>query len=169
MRSAYQVFSKNAAAGLDAIYDETIVNLRAVYAEAFGTDTGEVEIKKPPALRTAPPVLLGQTIALDLKGNWWSRWWQRRRGFNAYAVEFAEMIRAETDPMITGLKDGHTEATKQDAMRALQEFLDDQKQILINLLSQSGQETLHADANNALSDTRERLDEAIATLGKFAA
>ena len=169
LRSAYQVFSKNAAAGLDAIYDETIVNLRAVYAEAFGTDTGEVEIKKPPALRTAPPVLLGQTIALDLKGNWWSRWWQRRRGFNAYAVEFAEMIRAETDPIITGLKDGHTEATKQDAMRALQEFLDDQKQILINLLSQSGQETLHADANNALSDTRERLDEAIATLGKFAA
>ena len=36
-------------------------------------------VEAPDAPRIPAPVLLGQTIAHDLKGSWWSRWWHRRR------------------------------------------------------------------------------------------
>jgi hypothetical protein len=53
---------------------------------------------------TPPPVTLGQTIALDIKGNWWTRWWRRRRSYAAFAEEFSGMIDAEIAPMIGALK-----------------------------------------------------------------
>jgi hypothetical protein len=49
-------------------------------------------------------VVIGQTIALDIQGNWWRNWWRRRRGYAAYATEFYAMIEAETDPIVTDLK-----------------------------------------------------------------
>ena len=169
LRSAYQVFSKNALAGMDSIFEEAVVDLRAIYVEAFGADAGKVEIQKPAPPRIAPPVLLGQTIALDLKGNWWSRWWQRRRGFKAYAVEFADMIRAETDPIINGLKSAHSEAAVDDARRVLREFLQDQRLILTNLLQQSGATPLKSDVDTTNEDIQDRMDETLAILGKYTA
>ena len=86
---------------------------------------------EPPAVPRIPsPVLLGQTIALDLKGTWWTRWWHKRRGYTSFATDFADMIQAETEPIVEGLKNEHAASIRDTVRDALQSFLDEQRGIL---------------------------------------
>jgi hypothetical protein len=84
-----------------------------------------------------PPVTLGQTIALDIKGNWWTRWWRRRRSYAAFAEEFSGMIDAEIEPMIEALKRDHAEVFRADAIRELRAFVAAQRTTLLSMASQT--------------------------------
>ena len=56
------------------------------------------------------PVGLAQTIALDLKGSWWSRFWRSRRGYQAFAEDFANLIYEETAPIPETLRAEYVDA-----------------------------------------------------------
>ena len=90
----------------------------------------------------------------------WSRWWRKRRGARAYAQEFAELIKAETDPIVSGLRDAHAESIRKDVHALVQTFLEDQRGILENVATASdGKETPTEIRNKELESTLDRLSE----------
>ena len=166
LKSAYQVFGRKTQAACDEVLALGATRIAELYGRAFAADTEQLHIETPASPRIAPPIMLGQTIALDLKGNWWTRWWQRRRGYRAYAMDFAEMIQAETAPIISGLKDSHCATTLDDARLLLQEFLNDQKNIILTVAEQV---EAGGDVNGTADETATALAETLATLNKYAA
>jgi hypothetical protein len=129
LRSAFQVFSSQMHRQVQATYDDTAAALGHLYVEAFALPEEGFKVEAPVAPRVPPPVQIGQTIALDLKGNWWKRWWQRRRGYQVYAAEFSQMIAAETTPMMEDLKDGTVREVGAEAAAVLGEFLNTQRSL----------------------------------------
>jgi hypothetical protein len=89
--------------------------ITALYAESFDGLGADFAIAAPPTAHVPAPVVIGQTIALDIQGNWWRNWWRRRRGYAAYATEFYAMIEAETDPIVSDLKVVQSEPSGRDA------------------------------------------------------
>ena len=75
-------------------------DLADTYRSAFGVDVTNFTITPPAAPEIPPPVTLGQTIALDLQTSWWKGWWQRRKGYRAFASGFYDLIEAETTPIV---------------------------------------------------------------------
>jgi hypothetical protein len=133
LRSAFQVFSSQMHRQVQATYDDTATALAALYVEAFGIAAEGFRVEPPAAPRVPPPVQIGQTIALDLKGQWWKRWWQRRRGYQVYAAEFSQMIAAETAPMLDDLKEGIVREVGTEAAHVLGDFLATQRELLSGL------------------------------------
>ena len=130
MRTAYQVFGRNAQGGTKKVLTRVAEDYAGLYHRLFEVDDENFGIEAPTAPRIPSPVLLGQTIALDLKGTWWSKWWHKRRGYRSFATEFADMIQAETDPIVEALRGAHAEAVRDSAMTVLQDFLGEQRSIL---------------------------------------
>lgn len=166
LRSAYLVFGKNIQQATHAAFEEAAARIVALLSEATGKAADEFTIELPTAPRIAPPVLLGQTIALDLKGRWWNSWWKRRRGYRAYAVEFAEMIGAETDPIVSGLKSSMAETLQADATALIDEFLDDQRAILTSLATAPGD---RGEDETGMQENRAILDRSLEALTAYAA
>ena len=103
MRTAYQVFGRNAQSGTKKVLHSTAQEYATIYHRLFDVSDDNFGIEAPSAPRIPSPVLLGQTIALDLKGTWWTKWWHKRRGLRNFATQFADMIKAETDPIVDAL------------------------------------------------------------------
>lgn len=172
LRTAYQVFgrkalqvSKKALIGSAETYAGLYFRLFDVSEEDFG-----IEAPKPPAIPA--PVLLGQTIALDLKGTWWSRWWHKRRGFRSFATEFADMIKSETDPIVESLGGAHADAVREASIQELKTFMAEQRSILTRLAEEAegapgGASTL-LDIEGAAAK-RAQLKQTMATLTEIAA
>ncbi len=141
LRSAFQVFARNAQKSSKDLYRQTADDIREIYLRAFDM-SGETFKLEPPAVpHVAAPVLLGQTIALDLSSTWWSRWWRRRKGYANFATAFAEIIKAETDPIVEDMKVEHVAAVRQDAKQALVDFISTQREILDGLVARAAQGT----------------------------
>lgn len=102
-RSAYLGFSRSVGQKVEALLQDAAYNVEAVYRQALGDELKDFRLEAPHAPQVPPPVGLGKTIALDLQGNWWRRWWQRRRGFQSSATEYAQLIRAETQSILNEL------------------------------------------------------------------
>jgi DNA-binding GntR family transcriptional regulator len=172
LRTAYQVFGRNAQKAAKDVLVKTAQDYAALYHRLFEVSDEGFGIEAPSAPRIPSPVLLGQAIALDMKGTWWTRWWHKRRGYRTFATEFAEMIKAETDPIVDALRDSHAEAIREAAMQALREFTDEQRAMLSRLAEEAearpdGVGTL-LDKNSAASK-RAQLQKTMATLTEFAA
>jgi hypothetical protein len=133
LRSAYQVFGAKAQGAAKKVFSEAAAGLTALYAEAFEGLAADFAIAPPPVSHIPPPVVIGQTIALDIQGNWWRNWWRRRRGYAAYATEFYGMIEAETDPIVTDLKVAQAGTVRSEMRALLEGFLEDQRQALLGL------------------------------------
>jgi hypothetical protein len=131
LRSAYQVFGAKAQGAGKKVFRETAAAFTALYGEAFDGFAPDFAISAPPAAHIPAPVVIGQTIALDIQGNWWRNWWRRRRGYAAYATEFYGMIEAETDPIVSDLKTVQAGAVKAEMRAILEAFLDDQRQAIL--------------------------------------
>jgi hypothetical protein len=119
-----------------------------------------------------PPVTLGQTIALDLQASWWKSWWFRRRGYHAFATKFYELIKSETEPMLHDLRADQAEAICDGARQLVQEFLNEQRAILLNVACKT--DASPADLKEmfglqAQEDRRNALQSTIATFTRFAA
>ncbi|NNL74264.1 MAG: hypothetical protein HKP29_12950 [Silicimonas sp.] len=172
LRTAYQVFGRNAQKVTNQVLVKTAEDYAALYHRLFEVSDQGFGIEAPTPPRIPSPVLLGQAIALDMKGTWWSRWWHKRRGFRNFATEFADVIKAETDPIVDALRGSHAEAVRDGAMQSLQEFLDEQRGILSRIADEAqarpdGVGTL-LDENSAASK-RAQLEQTMATLTEFAA
>jgi hypothetical protein len=131
LRSAYQVFGAKAQGAAKQVFAETASRFTALYSDAFEGIGADFAIAAPPAAHIPAPVVIGQTIALDIQGNWWRNWWRRRRGYAAYATEFYGMIEAETDPIVSDLKTSQAGAVRAEMRAILEAFLDEQRQAIL--------------------------------------
>jgi GTP-binding protein EngB required for normal cell division len=133
LRTAYQVFAANTHRQVQAAFDGAAAEIAALWRDGFDNIAEDFHISAPAAPRVPPPVQIGQTIALDLKGGWWKRWWQRRRGYASYAADFSTMIAAETRPMVDDLGAGLARALAGEAAGVMAEFIATQRGLLLNL------------------------------------
>jgi hypothetical protein len=131
LRSAYQVFGAKAQGAAKAAFGEAAARFTALYREAFDGIGPDFAISAPPAAHIPAPVVIGQTIALDIQGNWWRNWWRRRRGYAAYATEFYGMIEAETDPIVSDLKTVQAGSVRAEMRAILASFLEEQREALL--------------------------------------
>ncbi len=171
-RSAYQTFSKRSQDAARNVLEATAADITKLYLKYGLTDDPAFRIEPPKPPRIPSPVLLGQTIALDLQANWWSRWWRRRRGYDAFAQEFAELIRAETDPISSDLKGDHAVSIRNAAKAVFSDFVQEQSSILSNIAEQGdmNDEDLAAIFEVPCQQDREAvLDSVAESLDKFAA
>lgn len=133
LRTAYQVFAANTHRQVQDTFDAAAADIAALWRDGFDNIPADFQIAAPAAPRVPPPVQIGQTIALDLKGGWWKRWWQRRRGYASYAADFSGMIAAETRPMVDDLGAGLARALAEEAAGVLDEFIATQRGLLLDL------------------------------------
>lgn len=172
MRSAYQLFAKRAQATVKEILDATAGEVTDLYRELKLIDDPDFAIEPPGLPRVPPPVLLGQTIALDMQANWWTRWWRRRRGYEAFAEEFYKLIQAETQPIADGLKLDHARAVTAAALQTFTDFVAEQAQILRTLAEQDSlcdEDIAAVFGTRSEQDRQAALESALKTLEKLAA
>jgi hypothetical protein len=132
------VFSAKATRATGAIYERTATALEKASSWAPSSfPGGAFRLEPPPVPDPPPPVTLGQTIALDIKGNWWTRWWRRRRSYAAFAEEFSGMIDAEIAPMIEALKQDHADVFRDMALKELRRFVAGQRTTLMAMAGQA--------------------------------
>ena len=137
LRTSYQVMRRNVGAACQEVYEAAAADLGETYRSAFGVDVTNFTITPPATPEIPPPVTLGQTIALDLQTSWWKGWWQRRKGYRAFASGFYDLIEAETTPIVEELKQRQANEIRATAERELRDFLEEQRAILGDISSKS--------------------------------
>ena len=135
-RSAYASFSRNLKSRAGKLFDETTQEVETVYRAVLGDKLQDFRIEAPVPPRPPAPVGLGKTLALDLQGNWWRRWWQKRRGFDAMANEYIDLIRAETQLIITELIQSQVPEVLEECRMAYNEFMHEQIEMIGRIASQ---------------------------------
>ncbi|MDJ0823321.1 MAG: dynamin family protein [Paracoccaceae bacterium] len=125
-------------------------DLSALYQKAFDLGSETPTIDPPPLPQPDPPVVLGQTIALDLQGSWWSRFWRRRKGYQACADDFANLIQQETQPMLQTLLSDNVERFEEAIVATLAEFLAANRKIILGMADpETGQQPPVSQAKSA--------------------
>ncbi|MEL6931877.1 MAG: hypothetical protein AAFO17_02175 [Pseudomonadota bacterium] len=137
LRSSYQSMRKSVAGTCDSVFGGVTDELTKTYLSLLSAEVDGFKVLPPSAPEFPPPVTLGQTIALDLQTSWWKGWWQRRKGYRAYADAFYELIEAETMPIINDLKNGQVQEIRQIALDEYDEFLGEQSGILTDVSHKS--------------------------------
>ncbi|MDU8913553.1 dynamin family protein [Aestuariicoccus sp. MJ-SS9] len=133
LRSAFQRYVRAASNLGSESLAAAAADLSALYARAFDLQGTSPAIEPPPLPQPDPPVVLGQSIALDLQGNWWSRFWRRRKGYKACAEDFASLIRQETEPMLKALMSDNAERFEEALLETLSEFLATHRKIMLGM------------------------------------
>ncbi|MEE4118980.1 MAG: dynamin family protein [Paracoccaceae bacterium] len=133
LRSAFTVYSTRAAKLIREVYGEAAAEIAGLYVRGFELDPGSAALVPPPVPQLAPPVILGETIALDLKAGWWSRFWNRRQGYGAYAAGMSDLIAAECARMVEAVKAEYGAPDRARAEAALREFIGGQRKTLVDL------------------------------------
>lgn len=155
LNSSYRSFGNNCQKAFSASAETAAAELTGFSRKALSLAPDLFTIKPPPTPRVPPPVSLGRTIALDLKGSWWKSWWFRRRGYRTFAAKFHELIRAETEVFVTDLTGDYAFGICQDGIDQLGAFLAEQRGIL-------------ASAVQSCRDAPEQVDDVLG-LGKLRA
>lgn len=137
LRTGYQVMKKDFTAACQSTMGDAAADLTALYNEAFGVDVDNFQVTPPDAPGIPAPVSLGQTIALDLQTSWWKGWWQRRKGYRAFAAEFYQLIEAETAPIVSDLKVRQLNEIRDTALGNMADFLAEQRGILTDIAEKS--------------------------------
>ncbi len=133
LRSGYRVYSSKAAKTSEEIYLKTTGEIRDLYVAAFQIPDASIVLERPTVPKAPPPVILGSAIALDIKGNWWTNWWRRRRSYKGFAEEFSELIDAEIEPFLSSLRSDYAEPYAETTKEALSEFIEVQRAHLLDL------------------------------------
>lgn len=113
----------------------TAQDIRAFYQMAFALGDEAPDIQPPGLPRPQAPLVLGQTIALDLRGNWWTRFWRRRKGYQACADDFARLIRQETQPILDSLLVDNAKHFQEAVIEVQAEFLDANRKFLLQMIT----------------------------------
>ncbi|MBU2959881.1 dynamin family protein [Citreicella sp. C3M06] len=133
LRTAYSVFVHGAGrVGTEAL-EQAAGEIDALLREVFGLPADAPELTAPPLPEPVAPVSLGQTIALDLKGRWWMRFWRRRKGYQAMAEDFASLIHEETAPVVEALRRDCADPYALVLRAVLAEFLRAQRDLVLGL------------------------------------
>ena len=172
-RAAYLSFARAIGTKVGKLYDETALHVEAVYATILSNQISDFRIEAPHAPRVPAPVGLGKTIALDLQSTWWRRWWQKRRGYEAFAKDYAHLIRAEAHSITRDLEENQVAAVLENARAILREFMKEHTETIRRITQPDAANA--EDARNALAvlqagtDTNAAFGEILRGLDEMAA
>lgn len=138
LRSAYRVYAQGAAKATNEAFSYITDEINQVFQNAFELGEDGPKLLAPPLPGPPAPVGIGQTIALDLRGGWWSRFWRRRRGYEAFADDFAKLIHEETRPVVDALWRDCAEPHRENLRMALTDFIQAQREIILGTACASG-------------------------------
>lgn len=133
LASAYKVYGARCQAAYQKASADAVGELATLFHRALDLPREVFSPSIPDAPRIAPPVTLGQTIALDLQGSWWKSWWTRRQSYEAQAQKFYDLIKAETDSLTTDLTGDQAVILRQDLVTVFGAFLSEQIAVMANL------------------------------------
>ena len=148
MRSAHASFARQVRRRCAEELAGAALEVEKLVLEATGPIPG-FAVRAPEPAPLPAPVMLGQTIALDLGGSWWSRWWRRRKNPEAFARDYAGLISEEVRGMVEGLVEDQKKAVAETGERTLAAFLAEQRTALARL----------SEAGGSAEDDEERLEE----------
>ena len=171
LSSSYQVVLKKMHGIAAEVNSSAAVKIADLYGKTFSITVEGFKIETPVVSYIPPPINLGQTIALDLQVSWWKGWWQRRRGYQAFAQDFHNLIRAETDPIINDLKTIQIGLFRERTQNTLRDFLQEQHELLMSALASSDismEEMKELFGVNAWEDRQECLASIMDELGSYA-
>ncbi|MEM1073583.1 MAG: dynamin family protein [Pseudomonadota bacterium] len=171
LNSSHKVLARKSQSAFQNAAGAAAAEISEVYARAFSIGT-PIEIATPRPPRVPPPVTLGRTIALDLSGGWWKRWWIQRRGYQAYAASFHDLIKSETDSVISELRDDLAQAVRKEARESFDAFLNEQVSVFQSLDSlQKGNSETFAKTLDGLGvgDRQARIQTTLKTLEGYIA
>ena len=99
----------------------------------MGNHLGEFAIEAPIVPRVPPPLGIGRTIALDLQSTWWRRWWQKRKGFEAYAADYTRLIASEANSITKDIEENQIAAVLENVRATLADFMREQQETLLSI------------------------------------
>lgn len=131
LRSACKVHARDVERAAQAVLTSAARDMGRLYLGDDASAAADRLFVPPPIPEPPAPVGLGQTIALDMRGSWWNRFWRRTRGYAAFADTFASLIEQETSPIIDALR-GETAGRFERQVRDITtEFFGSQRQVLL--------------------------------------
>ncbi|WP_208350521.1 dynamin family protein [Pseudaestuariivita rosea] len=171
LRAGYLNFSNAASKNAAALYAQSAKDIERIYMEVFGVDLDGFHIEPPIPPRVPPPVVLGKTIALDLQSTWWRKWWQKRKGFEAFATDYARLIHSESGAIIQELQETQVKEVLQKISSTLDEFLQEQSEMLLKLAEnpELGSEHFQSGSDAELEQTQGALGDVLTRLERVAA
>ncbi len=137
-KAAYFSFARNMRKEAGALYTAAAADIGALYHKLLGNHLGEFNIEAPIVPRVPPPLGIGRTIALDLQSTWWRRWWQKRKGFEAYAADYTRLIASEANSITKDIEENQVAAVLENVRATLTDFMREQKETLLSI-SQSAE------------------------------
>ncbi len=157
LRSAYSAFGAAVEKSTQDVFHDACRSFEDIYVDAFGVEPGAVRLNAPATARLLPPTTVGQTIALDLNVSWWKKWWRNLLGPNAATERYSELVLKETSSIVSELSEEMAPALCAENAAILKEFMETQRDALISLASDGGEESSAADTV-APSEKAEALD-----------
>ncbi|MFK7745172.1 MAG: dynamin family protein [Roseobacter sp.] len=170
LSSSHKVLVRKSQAAFVKATKAASADFSSVYRSVFALEGGDLEIALPRAPQVPAPVSLGRTIALDLSGSWWKRWWLQRRGYKAYAQNFYDLIKSETTPVIAELRDDLAQGVRNEACTMFDAFLSEQFSVfetLDRMQRANPEELKEFVSKNAQSDRHARLEQTLDILNEY--
>ncbi|MEX3015970.1 dynamin family protein [Gymnodinialimonas hymeniacidonis] len=170
LKSAYNVYCAKTHKAADAILERAARHLERLFEATFNLSHTGFTLEPPATPEPPVPVMLGQTIALDIRGSWWTRWWRRRRSYDSYAADFRLLIEAEIAPIVTALSSDHAAPHASAVRKALDNFLTRQRGVILSLADQGDENLARLREEQGQTDEQQShaLNTAQAILADFA-
>lgn len=134
-KAAYFSFARAMRKDAGALYGTAAADVETLYHKILGNHLGEFSIEAPIVPRVPPPLGIGRTIALDLQSTWWRRWWQKRKGFEAYAADYTRLIASEANSITKDIEENQIAAVLENVRATLTDFMREQKETLLSISS----------------------------------
>lgn len=138
-KAAYFSFARNMRSQVGAIYGQATADLEGIYRGLLGNHLGEFGIEAPATPRVPPPLGIGRTIALDLQSTWWRRWWQKRKGYEAFAADYARLISSEARSISQDIEENQVAAVLENIRSGLHDFLKEHEETLLEIARMGGE------------------------------
>lgn len=138
-KAAYFSFARKMRRETGTLYASAAKEIETMYHQLLGNHLGEFSIEAPMVPQVPPPLGIGRTIALDLQSTWWKRWWQRRKGFEAFASDYTRLIASEANSITKDLEENQIAAVLENIRAALADFMNEQKETLLSIANSKNQ------------------------------
>lgn len=170
LNSAYSTFGSKCQTAYKTAARNTGEAYRNLYLKALNLPPDLFDAHFPPPPHIPPPVSLGQTIALDLQGNWWKSWWSRRQSYQSQAERYQDLIRSETINLVTDLRNDQAAGLRAAMCAQLTRFTDAQNSSFKGMIeSNTGRPDVARLFDVATLSKREKqLSDALSQLERYA-
>lgn len=172
LKAGFKVFEDQFQARMTDVFDTFGQEIKKCYETVLG-DSGEQVLLEPPVIPTiTAPLAIAKTIAMDMGGSWWNRWFGGKKSADQYKDEFQRIARAEVEPIIKEIRENHAQAAFKNAFNELREFALQHSTTLLDAVSptDSQQDTNLTESlglEDVTSSSIESLEEILAKLNTW--